>query len=408
MIAQFTVENFMSLKNRTVLNLTASGADDEHPENYTEFQKTRCLKSVVIYGANASGKSCLLKAMTAAIKIVRGSQNRQVNEKINVVPFLFDDGTPKQPSAFEFILYIDGVQYIYGFSATKEKIIDEYLYAYYSAKPSLIFDRKETDRYHFNKADEKEFKAYAEKNTDNKLFLSTATAWNCQKTRAVFLWFAESVDTYTDDNLNEMPRTLLRLSESTTPELREFTLKLLKNADINIDSYDINAQEFDLPAPLKEAIGVQGTGKVYNVLTGHTLPDHSKFYLDLAAESLGTQNLFCISPFIHKALISGKTLFIDEMSCLHSTLVQYLVGLFNDPEVNKTNAQLVFVTHDTILLDLKMFRRDQIYFIEKDEYGVSSLYSLDNFSVRKTENVRAAYLFGRYGAIPIVRNGELL
>ena len=240
------------------------------------------------------------------------------------------------------------------------------------------------------------------------MFLSTATAWNCQKTKPVFLWFAESVDTYTDDNLNEMPRTLQRLSESTTPELRDFTLKLLKNADINIDSYDIRSQKIELSSPLKEILQAQGPGVAYNVMTGHTMPDQQQFHLDLAEESLGTQNLFCISPFIYKALISGKTLFIDEMSCLHSTLVQYLVGLFNDPEINKTNAQLIFVTHDTILLNLKMFRRDQIYFIEKDEYGVSSLYSLDNFPVRKSENIRTAYLIGRFGAIPILKNGDLL
>ena len=272
----------------------------------------------------------------------------------------------------------------------------------------MIFERKETDQYHFNKANEKEFSAYVEKNTENKLLLSTATAWNCQKTKPVFLWFAESVDTYTDDNLNEMPRTLHRLSESTTSALRDFTLRLLKNADINIDSYDISSQTIELPSPLKEMIQAQGPSLAYNVITGHTMPDQRQFYLDLAEESLGTQNLFCISPFIYKALTSGKTLFIDEMSCLHSTLVQYLVGLFNNPDINKTNAQLIFVTHDTILLDLKIFRRDQIYFIEKDEYGVSSLYSLDNFSVRKSENIRTAYLIGRYGAVPILNNGDLL
>lgn len=407
MLAQFSVENFMSLKNKTVLNLTASSSDNEHPDNFVAFEKTRCLKSVVIYGANASGKSSLLKAMTAAILIVRGSQSRQISDKIHVTPFMFDDETPKQPSSFEFILFIDGTQYIYGFSATREKIVDEYLYAYYSAKPSMIFERTATNNYHFNKAEEKEFNGYKEKNTENKLFLSTATAWNCQKTKAVFLWFAEKVDTYTDDNLSEMPRTLQQLSESTTPALRDFTLKLLKNADINIDNYDINSQSMDLPSPLKEA-GFQGSRTAYQVTTSHTLPDQRKFYLDLVSESFGTQNLFCLSPFIHEALVSGKTLFIDEMSCLHSSLVQYLVGLFNDPKMNKTNAQLIFVTHDTILLDLKMFRRDQIYFIEKDEFGVSSLYSLDNFSVRKTENIRTAYLIGRYGAVPIVKSGALL
>ena len=96
------------------------------------------------------------------------------------------------------------------------------------------------------------------------------------------------------------------------------------------------------------------------------------------------------------------------MSCLHTLLVQYIVSLFNDPEINTKNAQLIFATHDTNLLDLHIFRRDQIYFIEKDRYGNSELYSLDSFSVRKQDNIRMAYLLGRYGAVPNIVSGELL
>jgi len=415
MLAQFSVENFMSIKGRMCLNMSASLTDNEHPGNYTDCGKTRCLKSVVVYGANASGKSNLLKAMTAAIMIVRESQTKQVDDRLfRIVPFLFDKDLPGKPSAFEFIFFVDGIQYIYGFSATQEKIVDEYLYVYHSAKRSMIFERTNTNQYKFNKADEKEFNSYKEKNTANKLFLSTATAWNCEKTKAAFMWFSNGIDTYTDavtdDIPNNKPLILQHFVDSQNPELKEFTLKLLKNADINIDGYDIRTQQITVPISVAIAgdkVGF-GQGTVYNVITSHNMPDNQRFDLDFSLESLGTQNIFFLSPFIYAALSTGKTLFIDEMSCLHSALVQYLVGLFNDPDINKTNAQLIFVTHDTILLDLRVFRRDQIYFIEKDENGASNLYSLDNFSVRKTENIRTAYLMGRYGAIPIIKNGDLL
>ena len=414
MLAQFSVENFMSIKDRLCLNLSASASDNEHPDNYTVFGKTRCLKSVVIYGANASGKSNLLKAMTAAIMIIRESQTKQVNDRLNrIIPYLFDKEQPNKPSAFEFIFFVDDVQYIYGFSATREKIVDEYLYVYHSAKRSLIFERNNTNTYKFNKADKNEFDSYKEKNTENKLFLSTATAWNCEKTRAPFMWFSSSIDTYTDDAsgdlLNNNPLVYERLSGHQNPDLREFTLKLLKNADINIDNYDIKAKNVTIPAPrVLEQEGSVGQGVIFSIRTSHTLPNDEQYHLAFSLESLGTQNIFFLSPFLYAALAEGKTLFIDEMSCLHSSLVKYIVGLFNDPEINKANAQLIFVTHDTILLDLRVFRRDQIYFIEKNAYGVSDLYSLDNFSVRKTENIRTAYLIGRYGAIPIIKNGELL
>ncbi len=414
MLAQFSVENYMSFKDRTCLNMSASATDNEHPANFAVCGKTRCLKSVVIYGANASGKSNLLKAMTAAIMIVRESQAKQVNDRLmRIVPFLFDKELAGRPSAFEFIFYVDGIQYIYGFSATQEKIVDEYLYVYYSAKKSMIFERKNTNQYRFNKADEKEFNSYREKNTSNKLFLSTATAWNCEKTKAAFMWFSSGIDTYTDaetdDTPNNKPFILQRLVESQSSELKDFTLRLLKNADINIDGYDIKTQQFTVPVTVvgEKGSGI-GQGIAYSVFTSHTLPDNQKYILDFSAESLGTQNIFFLSPFIFTALSTGKTLFIDEMSCLHSALVQYLVGLFNDPDINTKNAQLIFVTHDTILLDLKVFRRDQIYFIEKSDNAVSELYSLDNFSVRKTENIRTAYLIGRYGAVPIIKSGELL
>ena len=414
MLAQFSVENFMSFKDRACLNMSASTTDNEHPNNFAACGKTRCLKSVVIYGANASGKSNLLKAMTAAIMIVRESQAKQVNDRLmRIIPFLFDKELPSKPSAFEFIFYVDSVQYIYGFSATQEKIVDEYLYAYYSAKKSMIFERKGTDQYKFNKADEKEFNSYKEKNTPNKLFLSTATAWNCEKTKAAFMWFSNGIDTYTDTETDDIPNNkpfiLQRLVESQNPELKGFTLNLLKNADINIDGYDIKTQQFTVPITIvgEKGSGV-GQGIAYSVFTSHTLPDNEKYILDFSAESLGTQNIFFLSPFIFTALSTGKTLFIDEMSCLHSALVQYLVGLFNDPDINTKNAQLIFVTHDTILLDLKVFRRDQIYFIEKSDNAASDLYSLDNFSVRKTENIRTAYLIGRYGAVPIIKSGDLL
>ena len=414
MLAQFSVENYMSFKDRVCLNMSAAATDNEHPDNFTVCGKTRCLKSVVIYGANASGKSNLLKAMTAAIMIVRESQAKQVNDRLpRIIPFLFDRDLPGKPSAFEFIFFADGIQYIYGFSATQEKIVDEYLYAYFSSKRSMIFERRDTNQYKFNKADEKEFNSYREKNTPNKLFLSTATAWNCEKTKAAFMWFASSIDTYTDaetdDSPNNKPWILQRLVESQNPELKNFTLRMLKNADINIDSYDIQTQHFTVPVTVvgEKGSGV-GQGIAYSIFTSHTLPDNQKYTLDFSAESLGTQNIFFLSPFIFTALSTGKTLFIDEMSCLHSALVQYLVGLFNDPEVNTTNAQLIFVTHDTILLDLKTFRRDQIYFIEKADNAASDLYSLDNFSVRKTENIRTAYLIGRYGAVPIIKSGDLL
>ena len=390
MLIQFSVENFMSIKNKAVLNLSASETDNEHPGNYAEINKARCLRTALIYGANASGKSCLMKALASAILMIRSSQAMQVGQPISLItPFMLDKVSPTKPTAFEFIFFSNGVRYLYGFSATKEKIVDEYLYVYGSAKKSMVFERINTINYEYTKANTVEFKAYEEKNTANKLLLATATAWNCKKTYDPYMWFATGIDIVTPDaDINKLYAFNV-LPQIDSPEIREFILRLLKNADISIENY-----------------GYQPNSKI--LITEHTNPNNERYSLLFNNESLGTQNLFVLSPLLYDALKNGKTLMIDEMSSLHTLLVQYIVSLFNDPTVNVNNAQLVFVTHDTNLLDLSVFRRDQIYFIEKNDFGESDLFSLDNFSVRKNEKVRVAYLLGRYGAIPNIEKGESL
>lgn len=406
MLVQFSVANFLSFRDRAVLNLTALNRDDTHPNNYLEDNGQRYLRSAVIYGANAAGKSSLLKAMTAAIMIIRESSSIQVDTRISrIVPFLLNEESRKKPSEFEFIFIADGIRYVYGFSATQKRIVDEYLYAYYSSKRSLIFNRTNTTVFRFTKADDSEFSAYKEKTTDNKLFLATATAWNCQKTKPAFLWFSERIDTLTDNEFSDPGIALKKYHEAKTPGLGNFTIKLLNNADINIDGFNVEAREV-AHIQLPGIMPIPGTA--YDVTTDHLMPDKNTYQLPLAMESLGTQNLFFLSPFLFDAITKGKTIFIDEMSCLHSNLVRFLVTRFIDPAFNKKNAQLIFATHDTNFLDLELFRRDQIYFIEKDEYGNSELYGLDNFSVRKNEKIRLGYILGRYGAVPIIGGEEML
>ena len=130
----------------------------------------------------------------------------------------------------------------------------------------------------------------------------------------------------------------------------------------------------------------------------------------MQSESLGTKNLFFLSPIIKRAFETGETVCVDEFdTSLHPMLVVYLLGLFHNPNVNKKNAQLIISSHTMSLLDLKTLRRDQIYFVDKDQSsGITELYSLDDFSPRTSENIRKAYLIGRYGAIPVIKNSEAL
>lgn len=418
MLIEFSVENFMSIRDKVTLSLLA-GKETENMENVILNEKNNILKSVAIYGANASGKSNIFKAITAAIILIRTSNSRQVNDKLlNIVPFKFDEKSKNKPSKFEFIFEINNTRYVYGFSADINQIYDEYLYQYLSAKPTTIFERTNVNNYEFKK-DVSELVKLSKTNTPNKLFLATATAWNYERTKEPFMWFANNIDTF-NSNVDYQNQAFDMFENDTNGDLKRFTLNLLKEAEINIDNYEIQKEDLSaeklalmFPDPIIKNIisnnnaNFKGVGR--NVFTSHNV-NNTKYILNMAEESLGTQNIFFLSPLLMDTLSKGKTIIIDEIEkSLHTSLVRYIIKLFHNPEVNKNNAQLVFNTHDTNLLKLDIFRRDQIYFVEKDfSNATTDLYSLDEFSVRKNENIEKGYLQGRYGAIPAVGLGDSL
>lgn len=421
MLVQFTVENFLSIRDKVYLSLEPS-KDSEHPENLITKGDYKAVNSVAIYGANASGKSSLFKAITVALIMIRNSNNVQITDKLPMTPFKFDFESRNKPTPFEFTFIAkDGRKYIYGFSATTEKIVEEYLYCYNTSKPTLLFDLNENEKPKFNRAYKVKLEAAYQMNTANKLFLATATTWNVECTKSPFEWLAESIDTFTD----VMELGGVAFEKYRTDENRkyiEFTKNLLKQADINISSIEVDAKEVMGGPALPFQIVVQGKiippneGKHYDVeiTTGYTVVDENgektEFSLTLQEESIGTQLLFFYGPLLKDAFEKGKTIVLDEIDkSMHPSLVKFIMNLFRDPDVNKNGAQLIVTTHETGILSLEMFRRDQIYFTEKDsKSGVTDLYSLDEFSVRKTENIEKGYLMGRYGAIPFLQAGEVL
>ena len=421
MLVQFTVENFLSIRDKVYLSLEPS-KDSEHPENLITKGDYKAVNSVAIYGANASGKSSLFKAITVALIMIRNSNNVQVTDKLPMTPFKFDFESRNKPTSFEFTFIAkDGRKYIYGFSATTEKIVEEYLYCYNTSKPTLLFDLNENEKPKFNRAYKVKLEAAYQMNTANKLFLATATTWNVECTKSPFEWLAESIDTFTD----VMELGGVAFEKYRTDENRkyiEFTKNLLKQADINISSIEVDAKEVMGGPALPFQIVVQGKiippneGKHYDVeiTTGYTVVDENgektEFSLTLQEESIGTQLLFFYGPLLKDAFEKGKTIVLDEIDkSMHPSLVKFIMNLFRDSDVNKNGAQLIVTTHETGILSLDMFRRDQIYFTEKDsKSGVTDLYSLDEFSVRKTENIEKGYLMGRYGAIPFLQAGEVL
>ncbi len=416
MLIEFSVKNFLSFKNKVTLSME-KGLGDENLENIVFTNNLELLKNAAIYGANASGKSNLLKALTCAILMVRNSNIISFGEKIDLVkPFLLDDNSKNEPSEFEFIFLINGVKYRYFFNADTKKVYDEVLDAYYSQKPTNIFRRTNTNNYEFN-SDKNKLEPIAIKNTENKLFLSTATTWNYDKTKDVYLWFANSIDTY--NSFESIASSDLRAYGS-DEDLKKFALKLLKEADILIKDITVDYEEKEMDSTVANMlasplINPRGTYKVKNInieLEHEVIIDNNSkqtYKLNLSDESSGTKVLFAFAPFLKRAFETTKVIVVDELEkSMHPALVEFIVKLFNNKDINKASSQLIFTTHATNLLNLELLRRDQIWFTEKNpSTGVSDLYPLDSFSVRKDENIQKGYINGRYGAIPFIKDTDL-
>lgn len=415
MLLQFSVNNFKSFKDMAVLSMEPS-ADKELPGNLTLIGKNRCLNTIAIFGANAAGKSNVFTALTAAILLVRRSNSRQVIDPlVEIIPFKFDEESIRKPTTFEFVFIAEGKKYVYGFSATQKAVQREYLYVFNSSKASTIFERTDVNTYKFTSpALKRELQPLTERNTENKLFLATATAWNCEATRIPYLWFETKINTYSIDSDQLISQTAPMFDNDADNSLRKFTNMILHEADINIDDFniefkDISQEQFlqQVPQELRGLISTipAAVNKAVKIETVHSIVDDGiakQYNLSLMEESQGTRNLFLFSPVLKRAFETGETLCIDEFDAsLHPMLVRYLFSLFNNPDINKAHAQLIVSSHSLVLMSLKNLRRDQIYFVEKDrKTGKSELYSLDEFSPRKEEDVRKAYMLGRYGSIP--------
>lgn len=400
MLIQFSVENYLSIKEKKVLSMLAS-TDKEHSEHtILTGKKEACLKSAVIYGANASGKSNVLNAFWFMVNCVLVSHERQLHKPIGRTPFKFDSLTPGQPSCFEVIFTTDGIKYVYGFSVTDKEVTEEYLYYYPNGRPALIFERKNTTEYCFH-TDVEEQTLLRDRTSPNKLYLAVAANWSYAKVIPVFEWFAScriitknsAVDAY---GLNS--------EQFQDDEYRKMIASMLKVADFGIKSLQIreSASVWQLDKDAETYANIDAVHVVEDT-NGRKIP----YILNMTEESDGTNSYFKMTGIIRRTLDEGGLLVADGMDAhLHPLLMKYIVMLFNSEEYNPRGAQLIFTSHNTNLLDLEVFRRDQIWFTEKDEKtSATDLFSLYDFSVRKDAKVEKGYLLGRYGAIPLIQGG---
>lgn len=397
MLIQFSVENYLSIKDKVVLSLLSS-RDNEHPEHLIADGNKNYLKSAVIYGANASGKSNVLNAFWFMVNYVLTSHNQQLHKTIARSPFKFDPETPARPSSFEVIFTTEGVRYAYGFSVTDKAVTEEYLYYYPNGRQALIFERKNTKDFRFT-VDVDEQNTLKERTSANKLYLSVASNWSYAKVIPVLEWFA-SCQIITKNSVADAYG--IEAEQLKDDDYRRVIASMLRVADLGIQALQMRDSD---PAPS------QRSDIFANIDAIHTVQDTNgnacSYALNMAEESDGTNSYFKLIGVVKKVLDEGTLLVADEMDAhLHPLLTKHLVSLFNSVEFNPNGAQLIFTSHNTNLLDLDVLRRDQIWFTEKDEQtAATDLFSLYDFSIRKDAKVEKGYLIGRYGAIPFIKGG---
>ncbi len=409
MLLEFRIRNYRSIRDEIVVSFVASKDKklaDTHLASTGIKSLPHVLRSAVVYGPNASGKSTLLQALFFMRAVVAESATiMQPGQTFNVQPFRLDTEYAKQPTEFEITFLLDGVRHQYGFRLTPERIVDEWLLVYRAAKPQQWFSRSFDEKtqssvYEFSTHLTGPRKLWQETTRPNALFLSTAAQLNSELLGPIFRWLVEQ-PVYLGAGLSPLPDSTTELLQTDVGKraVRDF----LTSADISIsDVVSVSRPGFH------QQIMIGPDGPKFSREERELLmpqfvhkTEHGSASFELHEESQGTQRLYALAAPVLDVLKNGRLLIVDELdSSLHPLLVRRLVNMFHNPELNSHCAQLLFSTHDTSLLDRNVFRRDQIWFTEKDRDQATRLYPLSDFGPRETEAWEKGYLIGRYGAVP--------
>lgn len=393
MLVQFMIKNVLSFKEETVLDMTAINAYKEHESNLIDIgTKEKFLKVAAIYGANASGKSNFYLAMTYFQNIIKKSMNNVDAGEETIIsgyyyPFSFVSEV--ENSEFQIAIIIDHFEYTYGFEYNAECIVTEWMYRKNldTNRTSTIFERT-THSVRFGVPVRKECDIYKEQILPETLVLSFFYKLKLKTDifKKVYLGIMDTAIAPSD--LGEDSRILVSMLPGFIENEKENLTSFLFAIDTGI--VDIYYEENE---------------RSVEFYTIHVGRDGERYELPLSYESDGTIKSIILYMCIRLAITNNKAIFIDEINIkLHPLLLKFIVDLFYE---EYSQAQLIYTTHDTTLMDKKFFRRDQVWFVQKDEYGCSELSALSDFKVRSDASFERDYLAGVYGGIPLLKEFAL-
>ena len=428
MLIEFSVGNYRSFKEKVTFSMVAANlvSQDKNLDINNVFavdKELSLVKSAAIYGANASGKSNLAKAIQfMKWFMVNSSKETQSTESIGVERFKLSTETDGQPSFFEIVFLLDGQQHRYGFTADREKVVSEWLFYVPKQRETKLFSRQ-GDKFDIAKVYKAE--GIATKTRDNALFLSVSAQFNVQKSESILRWITLQLNLIS--GLDDIKSSKDKIRDLFRVDLHDEVIKLIAQFDLNIIEIGQKQSQSDIAFKADMAKAGEHRENRLAILKKHfdnLMSDrpietiHQKFDRNkevislesfdlLTEESEGTQKLFALASVLVDTFKHGKILIIDEFDArLHPLMSRSIVELFNSNDTNPHHAQLIIMTHDTNLLSNKIFRRDQIWFAEKDRYGATDLYSLAEYKVRNDASFESDYIKGKYGAIPYIQVAE--
>ena len=446
MLVNFSCSNFRSIREKVTLDMTISKMSEKDPLCKQNCIQSEALfgapisKSAVVYGANASGKTNLIRAIQFMRHyVITSAKEFSSGDTTGVIPFLLDKENHDLPSEFEITLLSDDVKYRYGYQLSEYCVVKEWLYSYPEGRPRKLFQRELSDteygyKYSFSsyfKAKRGEKDNLRNMTRENSLFLTVSAQFNNSSVLPVFKWFKDKLRfIFMQEEPFEFSSQMFRQDDIA----RKFILGFLTSADIGISNITFEKKHYlhkikDAPEPLRESlkdIVMYAKNRLKESETGEMQVDDESYYeiysthkaigkegdvetvkLPFDMESGGTIKLFSISGPLLDCLVKDRVLIIDELdSNMHPHLSKFFYDLFS--RMNKHGrSQLIFTTHNTHFLSSDDFLRDQIWFIEKNEKEESVLYSLLDYKPRKNEAFEKGYLAGRYGATPFIDDYQL-
>ena len=442
MLIEFKVANYRSIRAEQTLSMVASNYSDELPQNLIScdhvpgLKGTKLVKAVALYGANASGKSNIVAALRFFVEFVRDSATqRQLGTPTGTQPFKLDHTCLPAPSKFEITVVINGIRTLYGIEMTRERVTSEYLVAYPNKRPQVWFERDwdaQKKKYVWSNSTEhfNHDAALREKTREDAAFLSVAAHFDHKGAKEVVKWFRRS---FKMTGSTRFPARQLERLLSDNPELCEFFGQYVEKIDLGITRLQTRAADridlfrdamqtllhggthvFDAADVLRHADTKSDSGFLSgSSMDSEVIPEllhrgagKSEVPLDFyQEESAGTQRYLSLLSEICAAIGSHALLVADEIEAsFHPLVIHQILRIFVTAN-SQPDAQLLFTTHNPLLLDQTLLRRDQIWFTEKDQEGATRLYPLTDFKPRKDESLVKGYLTGRYGGIPFIPEG---